>query len=67
MVTDTLGRKTIGASTQSIAIIGGGPMGLSCAYELLKRGHQVTVYEAGPVLGGMSVTFDLDGIDLERF
>lgn len=42
-------------------------MGLACAYDLLKRGHKVTVLEAGPVLGGMSVTFDLDGIDLERF
>ena len=42
-------------------------MGLAAAHRLLKRGHQGTVYEAGSTLGGMSVTFNLDGIDLERF
>ena len=49
------------------AVIGGGPMGLCCAYELLKKGHSVTLYETGDRLGGMSASFDFDGIDLERY
>ncbi len=35
------------------AVIGGGPAGLTCAWELAKRGYQVKVFEALPVLGGM--------------
>ncbi|QIB69842.1 FAD-dependent oxidoreductase [Aminipila butyrica] len=38
---------------KSVAIIGGGPMGLSAAYFLRQQGHQVTIYEAMPKLGGM--------------
>ena len=42
------------ASTgKKIAIIGGGPGGLSAAYYLQLMGHQVTVYEMLPELGGM--------------
>jgi len=36
-----------------IAIIGSGPAGLSAAYYLALQGHQVTIYEAKPELGGM--------------
>ena len=36
-----------------IAIVGGGPGGLSAAYYLQLMGHQVTVYEMLPKLGGM--------------
>ncbi|MEJ2040001.1 MAG: FAD-dependent oxidoreductase [Desulfosarcinaceae bacterium] len=36
-----------------VAVIGGGPAGLSCAYFLRRLGHQVVVYEAKPRLGGM--------------
>ena len=38
---------------KSIAIIGGGPMGLSAAYFLRQKGHSVTIIEAMPKLGGM--------------
>ena len=34
-------------------IIGAGPCGLSAAYHLARRGHQVEIREAGPVAGGM--------------
>jgi NADPH-dependent glutamate synthase beta subunit-like oxidoreductase/Pyruvate/2-oxoacid:ferredoxin oxidoreductase delta subunit len=36
-----------------IAVIGGGPAGLSCAYFLRRLGHSVTVFEKNPKLGGM--------------
>jgi len=38
---------------QSIAVIGGGPAGLSCAHDLRLAGFQVTIYEAMNELGGM--------------
>lgn len=41
------------ATGKSVAIIGGGPGGLTAAYFLAQMGHQVTVYEQRPKLGGM--------------
>ncbi len=38
---------------ESVGIIGAGPAGLSCAYQLARRGYPVTVYEAFPEAGGM--------------
>ncbi len=35
-----------------IAVVGGGLAGLSAALELVDSGHEVTVYEARPTLGG---------------
>ena len=36
-----------------IAVIGGGPAGLSCAYYLAVMGHKVTIFEQRRRLGGM--------------
>jgi glutamate synthase (NADPH/NADH) small chain len=38
---------------KKIAVIGGGPAGMTAAYELRRRGHSVTVFEAHDKLGGM--------------
>ena len=38
---------------KKVAIIGGGPSGLSCAYYLALMGHKVTVFEERDKLGGM--------------
>jgi formate dehydrogenase major subunit len=38
---------------KTVAIIGGGPFGLSLAYFLRQRGHAITIYEAMPKAGGM--------------
>src|SRR5437660_7347787 len=43
------------ATLGSVGIVGGGPAGLSAAYELRLAGHPVTIYEAGDTLGGMMV------------
>lgn len=39
--------------SQKVAVVGGGPAGLSCAYHLARKGYKTTVYEALPVPGGM--------------
>ena len=41
------------SSGKKIMIVGAGPSGLSAAYHLRKLGHEVTIFEAGPVAGGM--------------
>ena len=53
--------------TPKIAVIGSGPMGLACAYELLKNNYQVDVYERDDRVGGMSASFDFDGLKIERY
>jgi len=40
-------------SGRKVAIIGGGPSGLSAAYYLRRLGHGVTIFEGLPALGGM--------------
>ena len=43
------------ATLGSVGVVGGGPAGLSAAYELRLAGHPVTIYEAADRLGGMMV------------
>lgn len=50
-----------------VAIIGAGAMGLAAAYHVLKAGHEVTVFEADRVAGGMAAHFDFAGLSIERF
>ena len=45
--------KCAPSTGKKIAVLGGGPGGLSAAYYLQLMGHQVTVYEMLPKLGGM--------------
>ncbi len=49
------------------AVIGGGPMGLACAYQLALNGEKVDLYEADDRLGGMSAHFDFNGLSIERY
>ena len=56
-------------NNKKVAIIGAGPSGLSCAYELRKLGYQVTVYEKEDKIGGVPYygipNFRLDNKDLD--
>ncbi len=46
---------------RSIAVIGAGPAGLSCAGESARLGHAVTVFEKRPMAGGLS-TYGIIGL-----
>lgn len=55
-----------GPSTgKRVAIIGSGPAGLSCAYQLRRQGHAVVIYESLPRLGGM-VRYGIMGYRVSR-
>ncbi len=41
------------AKGSKVGIVGAGPAGLSCAHDLALMGHEVTVYDAAQVAGGM--------------
>ncbi|MFC1819987.1 FAD-dependent oxidoreductase [Thermodesulfobacteriota bacterium] len=40
----------------TVAVIGSGPAGLSCAYYLAKKGYQITIFEKDDTPGGMLIT-----------
>ena len=48
------------ASTQSVAILGGGPAGLTAAYRLTHHGYRVTIVDRRPQLGGTHTSEDHD-------
>jgi NADPH-dependent glutamate synthase beta subunit-like oxidoreductase/ferredoxin len=41
------------ATPGRVAVVGAGPAGLACAHDLALMGHDVTIYDASPVAGGM--------------
>lgn len=55
-----------GADTgKRVAVVGGGPAGLSAAYQLRRKGHAVTIYDANEKLGGM-VLYGIMGYRVDR-
>ena len=41
------------SSNHRVLVVGAGPSGLSAAWHLARRGHQVVIMDAGPMAGGM--------------
>jgi dihydropyrimidine dehydrogenase (NAD+) subunit PreT len=54
-------KVTTAPSGRQIAVIGAGPAGLSCAGELARRGHAVTIFEKRAKAGGLS-TYGIIGL-----
>jgi formate dehydrogenase beta subunit len=52
-------------SGKRVLIVGAGPSGLSAAFHLARLGHEVSIYEAGPVAGGM-MNFGIPAYRLPR-
>jgi protoporphyrinogen oxidase len=50
-----------------IAILGAGPMGLAAAYYLAKNNYQPVIFEADDRVGGMTASFDFEGLSIERY
>lgn len=52
-----------------IAIVGAGIAGLTAAYDLIKKGHQITIFEAADYVGGLAAGFKESHWDwsVERF
>lgn len=48
-------RSSYPSTGRSVAVVGSGPAGLACAFDLIRLGHAVTVYEALHELGGVLV------------
>lgn len=55
------------AAGRDVAVLGGGMMGLGAARHLARAGCRVTVYEAGPSVGGVSAACELGGFTVDRF
>lgn len=58
-------QSVYGKFDEKIAIIGGGPAGLSAAYYLAQMGYKPTVFEKNPVAGGM-LTYGIPSYKLEK-
>ncbi len=54
-----------GRFDQKIAIVGGGPAGISCAFYLAEKGYKPTIFEKNEKLGGM-VVYGIPSFVLEK-
>lgn len=54
-----------GKFDQKIAIVGGGPAGISCAFYLAEKGYKPTIFEKNDKLGGM-VVYGIPSFVLEK-
>jgi protoporphyrinogen oxidase len=50
-----------------VGVLGGGALGLTVAYRLSQRGHQVVVLERDGAIGGLAGSFEIGGNHLEKF
>ena len=64
-VPDKVVQSVYGKFDEKIAIIGGGPAGLSAAFYLAEMGYKPTVFEKNPLPGGM-LTYGIPSYKLEK-
>lgn len=64
-VPDIIVASNLGRWKEKIAIIGGGPSGLSCAFYLAQMGYYPTVFEKNDKAGGM-LTYGIPSYKLEK-
>jgi glutamate synthase (NADPH/NADH) small chain len=50
---------------KKVAIIGAGPSGLTCAGQLVRLGHKVTIFESKPAPGGL-LTYGIPNFKLPK-
>jgi protoporphyrinogen oxidase len=48
------------------AVIGGGMLGMTMAHRLLQAGHDVTIFESAPGLGGLAIPWELGDLTWDR-
>lgn len=53
--------------SRSWGIIGGGILGMTLALRLRNQGHKVTIFESAAKAGGLTSSWDMDGIVWDRF
>ncbi len=52
-IVDRIVARKLPPTGKKVAVIGGGPTGLTCAFYLAMLGHECTIYELNPEAGGM--------------
>lgn len=55
------------ANEERVAVIGSGPMGLAVAFQLSLDGFKPIIFEADDRIGGMTASFDFNGLKIERY
>lgn len=53
-------------SNTKFAIVGGGMLGLTLAMRMAKQGHDVTLIEAAPTLGGLASVWDIGDVVFDK-
>ena len=64
IISDVYKRQSV-CSFKKVAIVGSGPAGLTVAYKLNQRGHQVSVFEKDDRLGGL-LMYGIPQMKLEK-
>lgn len=60
-------RSNVPEGTRSVAVVGGGMMGMTLAWRLRAQGHAVTIFEAAPRPGGLASAWRLGDVTWDRF
>jgi glutamate synthase (NADPH/NADH) small chain len=59
------GNKPSYSTGKKVAVVGSGPAGLSCAWELNRYGHEVTIFEKNDYPGGL-LTYGIPNMKLDK-